>query len=164
MRKLLTIFFLVCPFSLSFAEDVSPTQEPVIQPTPSSVPITREEKARIYSEFKRKLTEEEREFEKQEKIKRRDLVRMQNERRKEWREKERRARRDFFESHTSGPERRHYVQDFVKRKKEFDATEKKEWVEFKQKQNEDHKAFRISRQERSRRVNESLDRNLKPEL
>ena len=103
-------------------------------------------------------------YQKQEKNKRRDLVRMQNERRKDWREKEKKARRDFFEAHTSGPDRRHYVQDFVMRKKEFDATEKKEWVEFKQKQNEDHKAFRISRQERSRKVNESLDRNLKPEL
>jgi hypothetical protein len=164
MRKFLALFFLVCPVCIVYAENVSPSEEPVIQPTPSLVPITREEKARIYSEFKRKLTEEERDFEKQEKSIRRELVKMQNERRKDWREKERKARRDFFESHTSGPERRHYVQDFVKRKKEFDATEKKEWVEFKQKQNEDRKSFRISRQERTRKVNESLDRNLKPEL
>jgi hypothetical protein len=154
MRKFFLLSLIVSPVCFTFAEEV----------LPSPVPITREEKARIYSEFKKKLSEEERDFERQVKIKRRELVKMQNERRKDWREKEKKARREFFEAHTSGPDRRHYVQDFVKRKKEFDANEKKEWVEFKRKQNEDHKAFRISRQERSRLVNDSLDRNVKPDL
>lgn len=164
LRKFLPILLIASMGPSGFADEVQPVGSPQIQPSPRMIPISREEKARIYSEFKKKLVEEEREFEKQEKTRRRELVRSQNERRREWREREKRARREFFESHTSGPERRHYVQDFVKRKKEFDSKEKREWVEFKQRQNEERKAFRISRQERNRRVNELLDQNVKPEI
>ncbi|MBU6153450.1 MAG: hypothetical protein KGP28_04030 [Bdellovibrionales bacterium] len=163
-RKVLLIFLVASMGCPGFAEESQPAVSPLLQPSPTMIPISREEKARIYSQFKKKLAEEEREFERQEKTRRRELVKSQNERRKEWREREKKARREFFESHTSGPERRHYVQDFVKRKKEFDATEKREWVEFKQRQSEERKAFRLSRQERNRRVNESLDKNIKPEI
>ncbi len=162
-RSLVVLLVLVCWLQVRAGESLS-VPLPMLQPSPTLVPITREEKGRIYSDFKKKLAEEERVFESQEKAKRRDLVKMQGSRRKAWRESERQARRVFFEAHASGPERRHYVQEFVKRKKEFDSQEKKEWVEFRQKQSEERKAFRLDRQDRTRRVNESLDQNLKPEL
>lgn len=131
----------------------------------SSAPeVTGTEKAAIYQQFRNKLRDEEKAFDADEKGRRKALVRQQADRRRDWREKERRARRAFFESHMSGPERRHYVQDFVRRRKEFDQQEKNEWIEWNRKQRESRKELRISQQERTRKVNESLNRNQRPEF
>ncbi len=126
--------------------------------------ISGSEKAVIYQEFRSKLREEERAFDAEEKSRRKALVRNQSDRRKEWRERERRARRAYFESHTSGPDRRHYVQDFVRRKKEFDQNEKTEWTDFNRKQREARKELRMSQKERTRQVNEALSREQRPEF
>jgi hypothetical protein len=165
MRMPLFLSLLCFWLNVAYPEEALPPGggAPSVAPSPSPVSISREEKAKIYFDFKKKLSEEERIFEKDEKSKRRELIRMQNDRRKQWRESERKARRLFFETHQSGPDRRQYVQGFVKRKKAFDADEKHEWVEFNRKQSEDRKTFRISRQERTRRVSEALERNERPE-
>ena len=143
-------FSLLCPLE-SFAQE-------------ALIPISREEKARIYSEFKKKLSDEEKQLENSEKTKRRELIKLQSDRRRDWRANEKKARRAYFESHTSGPERRTYVQDFVRRKKEFDSRERQEWIDFKARQAEERKAFRLSQKERTQKVNSALEQNLKPEL
>ena len=130
----------------------------------SSPRITGAEKAGIYQQFRNKLREEEKALDAEEKSNRKALARMQADRKREWREKERRTRRAYFEAHTSGPERRHYVQDFVRRRKEFDQNEKSEWADLNRKQRDARKELRISQQERTRRVNEALNRDQKPEL
>jgi len=163
MRTVLMMFILNLIATPAFSQGVAGAP-PNPEMTPVRVPISREEKAKIYADFKRKLAEEEKQFENQEKNKRRDLVRMQNDRRREWEANEKRSRRAYFEKHTSGPERRAYVQDFVKRKKEFDANEKREWSDFKRKQKEERKVFRISEQERTQKVNAALEQNIRPEI
>ena len=42
---------------------------------------------------------------------------------KEWKKKEREARRKYFEEHKNGPERRAYVQDYLKRREEFEKSQ-----------------------------------------
>ena len=160
---------LVSPLVAPAASSAAGANESVMTESVSQSPvqyavITGDEKAAIYQEFRKRLQEEEKMMEADEKAKRKGLVRHQSERRREWRETERRARRAFFQSHTSGPQRRHYVQDFVRRRKEFDQQEKNEWIELNRKQREIRKQLRLSQQERTRKVNEALSKNQRPEI
>ncbi len=152
----LIFFLLVLPASM--ADDLP---APVPVQVPVSVP--EKERNRILKGIRQTIEKDQREFDQQEKQLRRELVRLQNERRKAWREKERKARRQYFESHSSGPERRAYVQDFVKRKDDFDYHEKVEWTEFKHKQKEARDALNSSHRRQLKEAEEALKKGLMPE-
>jgi len=126
-------------------------------------PVTDADKKKILAALKARIQKEEKDLENTEKAQRKDLVRSQNDRKKEWREKEKKARRAFFDSHGSGPERRAYIQDFVKRRDAGDHQEKVEWTEFKRRQRDAREALESSHRELSRKVNEALSRGLRPE-
>jgi hypothetical protein len=160
------IQWLFCGFSAIGGVSVAARAEApteVSSPPPVTLSgINGPEKAAIYQQFRKKLRDEEKAFDAEEKIQRKALIRHQADRRREWRERERRARRAFFEAHASGPERRRYVQDFVRRRKEFDQQEKNEWVDWNRKHRDLRKQLRVSQQERTRQVNEALSRNERP--
>jgi hypothetical protein len=137
-------------------------------PTPVSVPapvmVGSEEKLKILAAARDKFAEEEKNLEQDQKNKRRDLVKLQNDKRKEWRDRERKARKQYFSEHGSGPERRKYVQDFIARKKEFDAKEKQEWVDFRKTTKDARDALKASIQKRKDLIQSALDQNRRPEL
>ncbi len=128
-----------------------------------AAPVTEAEKKKILEALKQRFLKEEKDLESTGKIQKKDLVRAQNERKKEWRENERKSRRAFFEAHGSGPERRAYVQDFVKRREAYDHREKVEWTDFKRHQKEAREALENSHRELARKVNEALTRGQRPE-
>jgi hypothetical protein len=85
-------------------------------------------------EFRSALRSAERAFDHQERSALREFQTSQTTEARQWKEKERLARRKYFERHPTGPEQRKYVLGFVERKKEFDASqvfrlqaEKKSW-------------------------------------
>ncbi len=156
--RFLMLIGLVTGFSC-FAQPVS---NPVSIPAP--VMVGSEEKAKILANFRDKFAEEEKNLEQDQKNKRRDLVKQQNDKRKEWRDRERKARKQYFAEHGSGPERRKYVQDFIARKKDFDAKEKQEWVDFRKATKDARDALKASIQQRKDLIKSALDQNRRPEF
>lgn len=127
-----------------------------------AAPLSTMERDQILSRLKDRISLEDRQFEAEGKSRKKELVRSQNDRRKTWRDSERKLRRAFFESHSSGPDRRKYVQDFVRRKVEYDRNEKNEWVEFHQRQKEERESLRKKHAELDRQVKDGLGRNERP--
>ena len=78
----------------------------------------------------------------------RDLVGNQEREYKEWVDFERKSRRDFFEQHLKGPERRDYIQGYFERKKQMEEGQKTE---------RDLKRLEITRQRQQ--ALDQLDRN-----
>jgi hypothetical protein len=127
-----------------------------------AAPLSAMERDQILSRLKDRISVEDRQFEAEGKSRKKELVRSQNDRRKAWRDSERKLRRAFFESHSSGPDRRKYVQDFVRRKVEYDRNEKNEWVAFNQRQKEERESLRKKHSELDRQVKDGLGRNERP--
>ena len=117
---------------------VTTTSAPVAAAVPeaSVVPIAANEKASLLDEFKKAKSNVDRALKHQEQAQFKELQTAQSVQAKVWREKERKARRDFFAGHETGPERRKYIQDYLPKKKQFDqslkddyAAKKKEWAD-----------------------------------
>ena len=159
MKPFLVLSCLLFSISTCFAQGVLPSATP----SPQRMIVNQQDEARILQTLKERIQREERELDSKEKSSRRELVKSQNDRRREWRENERKARRAYFEAHGSGPERRAYVQGFVKRKKEFDNHEKVEWTEFKHQQKEVRENFGREHRALMDRVKQSLSNHLVPE-
>ena len=145
--------------TLVLAQEVIPSSTPIAQRSP----ISDQEKAKVLQSLKERILREDREQDTREKNAKKDLIKTQNDRRREWRDRERKARRAYFEFHGSGPERRAYVQDFVKRKKDFDYHEKVEWTEFKHQQKEARESLSREHRALTDRVNQSLSNKQMPE-
>ncbi|NDG84643.1 MAG: hypothetical protein EBX52_06345 [Proteobacteria bacterium] len=151
----------VFPVSHGFSSETAPEAVPG---SPLVIaPLSDVDKKKILATMKQQIQKEEKDLETAEKSQRKDVVRSQGDRKKEWREKEKKARRAFFESHGSGPERRAYVQDFVKRREAYDHQEKVEWTEFKKRQKENREALDRTHRELTQKVNEALSRGQRPE-
>ncbi len=115
----------------------TPPPSPSALASPSASPegaLNEDERRKLRMEFRSALRSAERAFEHQERSALREFQTAQSAEGKQWREKERLARRKYFEKHPTGPEQRKYVLGFVERKKEFDASqvfklqaEKKSW-------------------------------------
>jgi hypothetical protein len=93
----------------------------------AQLPVTAPEKKTLLSEYNRAQSNEEKALRHVSKSQMRELTAAQSQRNRTWHEQEKRARRDFFAAHTSGPERRKYVQDYIQRKKDFDLLMKNEY-------------------------------------
>ncbi len=115
-------------FNVSAQE--KPSVSPVASspsPTPTvSAPLTEDEKKKITLEFKKALNDQKASMLHQERSSIKELVSAQNQKRKKWREDQKRQRRQFFDQHKSGPERREYVQAYLKKKEEFEISIKTE--------------------------------------
>ena len=155
-------FFLVLGlFPVSHGQGSLPTA--VIPPmAPPMVSISPQERDQILTRLRDRISAEDRQFEAEGKSRKKELVRSQNDRRKAWRDSERKLRRAFFESHSSGPDRRKYVQDFVRRKVDYDRNEKNEWVEFYQRLKEERDGLRKKHMDLDRQVRDGLGRNERP--
>jgi hypothetical protein len=156
---LLLVFGVIGYADLCFAQVQMPSPSPAVP----AMLIGDSDKTRVLKSLKERIQREERDLEVNEKNTRKDLVKAQSDRRREWRDKERKARRAYFEAHGSGPERRAYVQDFVKRKKDFDYHEKVEWSEFKHRQKEARETLMREHRSLSERVHQSLSNQQIPD-
>jgi hypothetical protein len=143
----------------------TPPPSPSALASPSATPegpLTEEERRKLRMEFRSALRSAERAFEHQERSALREFQTAQSAEGKQWKEKERLARRKYFEKHPTGPEQRKYVLGFVERKKEFDASlvfklqaEKKSWRDKRE-------AHREKLKERLNRFIKELDSGQRP--
>ena len=131
--------------------------------SPSTVPMTAEEKKTLTKEFKRALSNELLSLSHREKSELKQFSAAQGAKVKNWRETEKNARRKYFEQHMSGPERRDYVKAYLKRKEAFDQsiveeanTNKKEWKAR-------HEDLSKLQKEKEVLFQKSLDSNTRPD-
>jgi hypothetical protein len=104
----------------------TPSPGPTVTATPVATPegpLSEDERRKLRMEFRSALRSAERAFEHQERSSLREFQASQAVEARQWKEKERLARRKYFEKHPTGPEQRKYVLGFVERKKEFDASQ-----------------------------------------
>ena len=126
-------------------------------------PVTPSEKKKLAKDFKSALSEELNVFDRQEKQSTKTLALNQSLHAKAWREQERKARRIYFTEHTSGPERRQYVQDYQKRLKQFDQSLKDEAVSEKNSWKQKRELLKASQKNRDSQFKAALDQNKHPQ-
>ena len=139
-----------------------PAPSPDLSPTPA-IPVSEAEKKSLTSEFKKLLSSEEKAFSRREKTEGKQFASNQKAKQKTWYEQEKKARHVFFDQHLSGPERRQYIQDYLKRKEAFDQSIKDEAAKNKVDWQQRREAMKRSQQDRELKVKHSLDQNLKPD-
>ena len=125
--------------------------------------VSAEDKSSLLSEFKKALSTEEKALQHQDKSQAKELSAAQNSRMKNWRSQEKATRKVFFEVHQSGPERRQYVQDYLKRKEAFDLTIKNEQNAAKKASKDKADALKQSQRDRMVQFKAQLDQNQRPD-
>jgi len=100
------------------------TPPPVPSPNPSPDPsplatVTPAEGKRLMSEFVKAQRTQLKAADHRQDLELKELSASHKARIKEWDSREKGLRRAFFKEHSTGPERRTYVQDFIKRRKAF---------------------------------------------
>lgn len=96
-----------------------PAPSPSASPSPSAAPLTTAESRQLLAEFNRAQSNELAALKHRQEMELQELKAAQGARRKEWEEKEKAARRQFFSEHSKGPERRAYIKDFIERRNAF---------------------------------------------
>jgi hypothetical protein len=81
--------------------------------------ITADQAKSLLAAFKRAQASELKALDHQQKLEIAELKASQKARQKEWEQKERETRHQYFEANTHGPDRRAYVRDFLQRRKAF---------------------------------------------
>jgi hypothetical protein len=111
--------------------DVSPSPSPASSIAPDVqtpvVRITSEQAKRLRKEFQKAQGSELKGLEHRYKLEISELKASQSARLKEWESKERATRHEFFRTHLNGPDRRAYIQDFLKRRSALRAILKDEF-------------------------------------
>jgi hypothetical protein len=139
----------------------SPSASPVETPVPES-PLTEAVKSTLKTEYRSALRAAERAFDQRERLAQKEFQAAQAAELTSWRERERKARREYFEKHPSGPEQRKYVLGFVERKKEFDARQVREAQAERRTWRDKHEALRVKLKERQKRFLEELASGRRP--
>jgi hypothetical protein len=139
----------------------SPSASPVETPAPDS-PLTEAEKNKLKSEYRSALRAAERAFDQRERLAQREFQAAQSAELTNWREQERKSRREYFEKHPSGPEQRKYVLGFVERKKEFDARQIREAQAERRSWRDKHEALRVKLKDRQKRFLDELSTGRRP--
>lgn len=123
-----------CAVSAARAESSDALQSPAPSPSvsPAAIPLSDAEKKSLLAEFKKARRNAERARKHQDRAYLKQLVVSQRSALKNWREQEKKARHDYFLKHTSGPERREYVQSYIERKKKYEEDQKKEKIRSEQ--------------------------------
>ena len=165
---------LAIPPELSFASTLILAATPIPSVTPASagVPnqtatperrsITGDEKKTLSAQFKKTLADEARARDHQERSSLKEFVAAQARQVKEWRNKEKRTRRIFFDEHMSGPERRDYVQNYISRQKEFKLKQASDIAAFKTVLKEKSDALQLSQKNREIQFNQAIEQNERP--
>ena len=92
----------------------------------------------------------------------RELYTAQNQKQKKWREEQKRLRRQFFEQHMSGPERREYVQTYLKKKEEFENSLKSDVVTAKKNWADKQQNLKKSQKEMEDKFNQTISQGQRP--
>jgi hypothetical protein len=110
------LFYSFTSFAVS-SPSPSPSYVPLstVSPTPTLKKVEIDPKVML-KEFTRAQSSELKALEHRNKFEFKELKASQALKLKEWEKKEKEARYRFFETHAKGPERRAYVQDFIKRR------------------------------------------------
>jgi len=132
-------------------------------PTPAPLaPLTDEEKKKLSAEFKKALNQQRISMSHQERSSMRELYTAQNQKQKKWREEQKRLRRQFFEQHMSGPERREYVQTYLKKKEEFENSLKSDVVTAKKNWADKQQNLKKSQKEMEDKFNQTISQGQRP--
>ncbi len=136
---------------------------PVASATPLALaPITPDEKKKLPLEFKRAQSSEERAFDHQERASIKELHAAQSAALKSWRSEERKTRRKYFDEHSSGPERRQFVQGYLSRKKAFDQAQKDDLASAKRNWKSKREELKQTQKERDTQFKAAIEQNLRP--
>ena len=152
---------LTPPAKASASPVESPSASPAASPVLSAT-VTPEEKKTLSKEFKRALSNEEKALSHRERSEMKQLSAAQATKLKNWREGERGTRRKYFDQHMSGPERRDYVQGYLKRKEAFDQSQLDELAQAKKDWKVRHEELTKSQKEREAIFQKSLDQDYRP--
>jgi hypothetical protein len=166
IRSLFAALILTVCSSLAEAPAQTPTPMLNASLSPAASPeqaLKPEEKKPLLGQFKKTLSEEERILDRQERTSIKDFSASQAQQLKDWRNQEKRARRAYFEHHSSGPERRDYVQGYIARKKQFDQRQKDDLSRFKGSLKEKHDAAKTLQKARELQFKSALDKNVRPD-
>ena len=128
----------------------------------NSAPLNPSEKKGLISQFKKTLVDEEKSLDREQRVALRDFTGAQSQEIKDWRNQEKHKRRIFFDQHTSGPERRDYVQAYISRKKQFDQKQRDDVANFKVALREKKDVFKTSQKNRDLQFKAIIDRNERP--
>ncbi len=112
--------------TLSIAPSSSVSGAPTFDSAKSAVPepsigpsLTPANAKTLLKEFQRAQNSELKALEHRHKFELKELKASQSVRLKEWEKKEQEVRHKYFAEHSKGPERRAYIQDFIKRREAF---------------------------------------------
>ncbi|MBS1958924.1 MAG: hypothetical protein JST80_05580 [Bdellovibrionales bacterium] len=139
------------------------TVSPAERPNASPGPMTASGKKKLLSEFAKAQSNQEKAAIHTSRSELKELQAAQSQRSRSWRETERKKRKDFFESHASGPDRRAFVQDYLKRKKELDAAQKGDLEDFKKKWAMKLDELRKKQKERAAEFKSKVDQGQAPD-
>lgn len=79
-----------------------------------------------------------------------------------WRNEEKAKRHQYFLDHHSGPDRRVYVQEYIQKKKEYEAQQKAELAKSQAEWAEKLKTFKEQMNLKEQSFNEALQKNIRP--
>lgn len=114
------------------------------------------------SEFSKAQSNQERAMIHTSKSELKELSAAQSQRARAWRENERKQRKAFFDAHTAGPERREYVQNYLKRKKELDDAQKGDYEDAKKRWAEKIDAMKKRQKEQAAAFKASVEQGVRP--
>ena len=126
-------------------------------------PVKPEEKKKLLSDLKKTFLAEEKALQREDRSGTKAFTAAQSSKLKSWHEQEKQARRAFFEKHQSGPERRQYVQDYLKRKTDFDQAQKEELAAAKKASKEKAEHLKENQRLRELQFKAQLDQNIRPD-
>lgn len=146
------------------------SQASSVSPAPSAVPsgapavgLSAPEKKSLIKEFKKAQASEERAFIHTRKSQERELAAAQGQRKKQWLDREKRERHEFFKAHMNGPERRQYVMAYIKKKKDFDQSLKDEWAHAKKSWAERFERLKVKQKQQFSLFKAKVDQGERPD-
>ncbi len=159
------MFLFVVGFAFgqhSFAENTVLSTSATPASTPTLEPIKDSDKKKVLSDFQKALSNQKANLARQEKLSFKELSASQNSKIKKWREEQKQERRQFFEQHMSGPERRDFVQSYLKIKADFDASIKAEYINAKKAWMEKSVSLRSLQKDQESKFNSILSQGFRP--
>jgi hypothetical protein len=136
-----------------------------ITPMPTGTPyplLSEDEKKKLQNEFRKALSNQKSALNHQERSALKEFKASQSMKQKKWRADQKTARQKFFDEHMSGPERREYVQTYLKKKAEFDESLKAEAVTFKKNWADKKQAMKQAQKEQESQFNSSIAQGVRP--
>lgn len=164
-------FFLILGLSINTHADIVHKPNPATAtPAPTAAaaapvaegPLTDAEKKKLTIQFQKEMSTQKSALAHQERSSMKELNAAQSMKQKKWREDEKKARQQYFDQHMSGPERREYVQNYIKKKEAFDASIKAEYAAAKKSWADKSAALKTKQKEQEEALKASLAQGVRP--